>query len=324
MHRGIAGKRRQPVKITPSLFEEAGFTLVELLIALVMSVVVVGAVYYTFNSQQKSFSLINQKIDMQQEGRAALNFMMRDFRMAGARVPKSKALVITDATDGPDEVSLLFASPEEYFLSGYIIVSSATGRSDSIVVETMAGGSFAPKNSYYRNKNIVLVQRDESHSVIRKISKATGTGTQRTFTLEKSPASDVFGDTQNDISANYSNQYAFIVSTRSYHVKSGTLYVNANNGGHDQAVAENVEDLQFAYLDKNGTWYCDSKSDTSPPSSVADIRGVRINILVKTQIPDPDFRGRRPAIEDHDAASSADHYRRRWLHSFVMVRNMVY
>jgi len=100
--------------------------------------------------------------------------------------------------------------------------------------------------------------------------------------------------------------------------------VNANNGGHDQAVAENVEDLQFAYLDKNGTWYCDSKSDTSPPSSVADIRGVRINILVKTQIPDPDFRGRRPAIEDHDAASSADHYRRRWLHSFVMVRNMVY
>jgi len=174
MHRGIAGKKRQPVKITLSLFEEAGFTLVELLIALVMSVVVVGAVYYTFNSQQKSFSLINQKIDMQQEGRAALNFMMRDFRMAGARVPKSKALVITDATDGPDEVSLLFASPEEYFLSGYIIVSSATGRSDSIVVETMAGGSFALKNSYYRNKNIVLVQRDESHSVIRKISKATG------------------------------------------------------------------------------------------------------------------------------------------------------
>ncbi len=324
MNFDVTDKRRQLIEKTDDLFSEAGFTLVELLIALVMSVVVVGAVYYTFNSQQKSFSLINQKMDMQQEGRAALNFLMRDFRMAGARVPKAKAMVIIDATDRPDQVSLLFASPEEYFLSGYIIVSSANGNSDSIVVETMTGGSFAPRNTYYRNKNIMLVKRDGSHGVIRKIARATGSGTQRTFALETSPASTVFGDTQADITADYSNQYAFIVSANSYHVKSGTLYINPNNGGRDQALAENVEDLQLAYVDKHGTWYCDSNSNTLPPSSIADIRGVRINVLVRTRVPDPDFRGQRPAIEDHDAASSADHYRRRWIRSFVMVRNMVY
>jgi len=298
--------------------DRAGFTLIELLIALILSVVIVGAVYATFNSQQKSFSLTNQKVDMQQEGRAAMNLMMRDIRMAGSRIPKNKAMVITNSFTGPDQISVLYADPD--FLSGFVIKSAATGSSSSITVETQNGGAFEPNIKYYR-KNIILVKKDGSCSVIRKITAASGTGTQRAFTLTNSPASTVFGDSQADVSATYTDQYAYIVSAITYSISSSTLYVNTNTGGTNQPLSENTDDLQIAYLDKNGSWYCYDSSHTSAPTTIADIRAARINIITRTAIADPDFTGQRPSLEDH-AAGGSDHYRRRVLTSMIKIRNM--
>ncbi len=303
---------------------DAGFTLVELLIALVLSVVIIGAVYYSFNTQQKSFSLINQKVSMRQQGRAAIDFMMRDIRMAGSRVPKSKAMVITDSTQGPDQVSVLFASSEKDFISGFIITSSTNGSSDSVTVVTQDGSGFAPNNAYYK-KNIILMKRDGSCSVIRKIQNygVSGSGAYRIFQLTSSPASSIFGDSQADLSANYKNQYAYIVSTNTYSVSSHTLYLNENNGGPKVPLSENVDDLQIAYVDRKGTWYCTGSNSASPPS-IPDLSAVRITLLVRTAIPDPDFMGQRPAIEDHAAAKKTDHYRRRLLRSYVKIRNLGY
>jgi type IV pilus assembly protein PilW len=273
-----------------------GFTLIELLIALVLSIVIVGAGYATFNSQQKSFSLTNQKADMQQEGRAAINFIMRDIRMAGCQVPNAKALVITDSTSGPDQISILHA--DATFFSGFTITSSGTtGSSSSVIVETQNGGSFAASNLEYVGKNIILVKKDETNSVIRKITAASGTGTQRTFTLTASPASTVFGDSSSDIGATYTGQYAYIVSTNTYSISSETLYLNKNTGGGNQALAENADDLQIAYLNKDGTtWYCYDSSHTTAPATITDIRAARINLLTRTTVPDPDFTGKSNSL----------------------------
>ena len=261
---------------------------------------------------------------MQQQGRAAMNLLIRDLRMAGSRIPKSKALAITNSSTGSDQVSVLFASPESKFLSGFIITSTGTtGNSSSITVETQNGGDFAPNNSDYVGKNIILVKRDFSHSVIRKITGAsTGTTSdERIFTVTSSPASSIFGDSSGDISASYWRQFAYIVSTRTYSVSSGVLNINENTGGGSQPLAENVDDLQIAYLDKNGTWYCYDSSHTTAPSTVSDLRAVRINLVLRSAIADPDYTGRRQAVEDH-AAGGSDHYRRRYFRSFVKMRNM--
>jgi len=64
-------------------------------------------------------------------------------------------------------------------------------------------------------------------------------------------------------------------------------------------VAENIESLQFTYLDKNGN------VTANPP----DIRMVKVAVTAKTNRFDSDYKG-------------GDGYRRRILSSNIKVRNM--
>ncbi len=61
-----------------------GVTLIELLIALVLSAILTGGIYRTFIHQQKSYATREQVADMQQNVRVAINRMMREIRMAGS------------------------------------------------------------------------------------------------------------------------------------------------------------------------------------------------------------------------------------------------
>ncbi len=60
-----------------------GFTLLELLIAMLLTVIVSTAIYMAYNSQHKSYTVQEQVSAMQQNLRAAMYFMQRDIRMAG-------------------------------------------------------------------------------------------------------------------------------------------------------------------------------------------------------------------------------------------------
>jgi len=60
-----------------------GFTLVELLVALVISGVLMTAVYTTFQAQQNSYLAQEQVAEMQQNIRAGLDIMVSELRIAG-------------------------------------------------------------------------------------------------------------------------------------------------------------------------------------------------------------------------------------------------
>jgi type IV pilus assembly protein PilW len=62
---------------------EDGVTLVELLIAMALSGLVLGAVVNTFMAQRRSYALQEQVTAMTQGTRAALEMVTRDVRMAG-------------------------------------------------------------------------------------------------------------------------------------------------------------------------------------------------------------------------------------------------
>lgn len=63
--------------------DSKGVTLIELLIALVISAILVAGIYRTFVYQQKSYATQEQVADMQQNVRVAINRMIREIRMAG-------------------------------------------------------------------------------------------------------------------------------------------------------------------------------------------------------------------------------------------------
>ncbi len=62
---------------------EQGFTLVELLVAMVVASIVFAAIYSVYVVQQRHYIAQTQVAEMQQNIRAAMNLIMRDIRMAG-------------------------------------------------------------------------------------------------------------------------------------------------------------------------------------------------------------------------------------------------
>jgi len=60
-----------------------GFTIVELLVGMVVSLLAIGAIYSTFLSQHKSYLIQGEVAAMQQNLRAAMFYMQREIRMAG-------------------------------------------------------------------------------------------------------------------------------------------------------------------------------------------------------------------------------------------------
>jgi type IV pilus assembly protein PilW len=60
-----------------------GLTLIELMVALVISSMVIAAIFMAFNSQHKSYVVQERVAAMQQNLRAGMDMMVRDIRMAG-------------------------------------------------------------------------------------------------------------------------------------------------------------------------------------------------------------------------------------------------
>jgi type IV pilus assembly protein PilW len=77
-----------------------GFSLVELLIAIAISGIVLGAVSTLFIMQNKSYSVQEQVTEMQQNARAAMDIMTREIRMAGYDPSSSANASIVTATSG--------------------------------------------------------------------------------------------------------------------------------------------------------------------------------------------------------------------------------
>lgn len=76
---------------------DKGFTLIELFIAMAVSGIIASAIFTAFFSQQKSYLAQEQVSAMQQNLRAAMDIMMREFRMAGYDPHEDSGAGITEA-----------------------------------------------------------------------------------------------------------------------------------------------------------------------------------------------------------------------------------
>lgn len=63
--------------------KEHGFTLIELVIGLAITMILMGIAISIFNVQRKSYSMQEQVTEMQQTVRTAMDMMVREIRMAG-------------------------------------------------------------------------------------------------------------------------------------------------------------------------------------------------------------------------------------------------
>ncbi len=223
--------------------ENAGFTLIEVLIALAISGILLGGVYAQFTSQQASYLAQDQVVEMQQNLRAGISYMTQELRMAGYD-PYSSGTAGIETTN-PTSVVFTYVADDDKLDN-----DNADGDND-----TSTG--------------------------------ADETGELQTITFD---LYDAYGDGDNDIG----RQAGDSASTK-------------------RVIAENIEALEFRYLDADGAVVTDPN----------DIKTVQISILARVGKRDRNFSNNMTYTSASGAAWGPynDGFRRRFRIVTVYLRN---
>lgn len=254
-----------------------GLTLIELLIALVVSSILIVGLYQIFISQQKTYTVQDQVADMQQQIRVAIDQMTREIRMAGyggnllaifGNINGFTSII----TPGNNTITLLLADQV-----GVLKQSAMKGTNQLKVTNASMFNTDKKKYLCLNGLNNYLIQ-----SVI------TDTLTVTTPLTEDHRI----------------NEPVYIIKAITYSLGlSGgktVLRRNENTGGGSQPLAENIESLLFTYFDANG-------NVTSNPH---DIRMVRVGVTSKTTMADPGYKGgdgyRRRTLSSHIQVRNAE------------------
>jgi prepilin-type N-terminal cleavage/methylation domain-containing protein len=114
-----------------------GFTIVELMVALVLSFILVGAIYRTFTSQQKAYTVQDQIAETQQNARMAMNILVRDIRMAGYGMPDGGISI--DGTTYNNAIRI--QKGDQFHPSDSITLVGAFGAPSGYLSRTISSGS---------------------------------------------------------------------------------------------------------------------------------------------------------------------------------------
>jgi prepilin-type N-terminal cleavage/methylation domain-containing protein len=267
------------------LRQNKGITLIELLVALVITGILVSAVYRTFIGQQKTYAVQEQVVDMQQNVRAGINRMMREIRMAGfGNVSMLLPVTIGGRTfnnvvnlDTPAAGALTIVSGMGFTaLTGIpatnqITVNSLTDSQGNTLFDT--GG-----------RRYVSIGGVESYAITNIVGTTLTLGGNLTYNHPVGTP-------------------VFAIRAISYQVGMvdgrPTLLRNENTGAGAQPLVDNIPNLLFGFLDFNG----------NPTANPPDIRIVQVTMTARTNDSDPDYK-------------SGGGYRRRTIASNVHLRNM--
>jgi len=295
--------------------------------ALIIFSIAMTAVFATFISQQKSFTVQNRVAEMQQNLRQAVEYMSRDIRLAGYGIPDNvvipngviatgitsvRALYATDNTTGPDRIHILYLFDMDANQppttdngagvpanAGSITVSGTTGFLDT-------GGE------------LVLVT-DGATADLYETSAAAGTtltfGGTFTYDYNTGHAKSYAGGST-VAKARFAHYYIDSTTDPAH----PTLMVDRMGGAAAQPLADDIEDMQFEYgIDTDADGIVNNW--VSSPTTPSQIRQVRLYLIARTRLQEAGWSETRPALGNHGAAATPDGYRRRVYDIVIDVRN---
>ena len=336
---------------------ERGFTLVELMIALVIGSIVAAAAYQILVNQSRTYEVQDQSITMQRNARAALDFVCQELRQIGYGLENDEdtlaAVINNNQTTGnnieldTDSISFIANTIE-----ASIIAADAAGSATSLSVQASPNQAME-----FRVGDVVDVLDWNKRLFIHGLTVSGVTAEKGRYTIL-----DFSASLNTAVKAGYIITRTPVVIT--YRLNGTTLERGQTplSGGTTsfQPLVDDVEDFQLVYAfdndgdnqidvdgENNIIWAVDSNDDGRLDLRVKDdgttesmterveisgnprdckIRAVRINILVRTARENPDHRFRnlytRPSVEDRmEDDTGSDGYRRFLLQRIVKFRN---
>ncbi len=268
-------------RIKSLLHNIKGVSLMEVLIAMLMTGIVTAAIFKVYINQHKNWIVQDEITNMQQNARAAIDELTRQVRMAGHELPLGLPSIEAYDTN-PDTIVVNFTTGGCYLpIEHSMPQPSSELRADGHDVSCFQDGQFAyifhPDSGGGEFFMISHVQTGASHIQ------------HNSWPLTKTYDKDAIVVSL--------EQIKFFVDT------TDTAHPNMMMqlpGQAPQVYAENIQDLQFRYRMKNG-------AIVDVPAITENIREVLFTIIARIEKPDPDF--------PHDP------YRRRTYSSRVNLRN---
>jgi len=115
----IANQQHQPTMNIPRMKTTAGFTLVEIMVAITLSLVLLAGVGQIYASSKESFRVQHNNARMQENQRIAMEFLNRDIRQAGFSDTNAVVRAIAAAgndvggANNSDEITISLVSPTD-------------------------------------------------------------------------------------------------------------------------------------------------------------------------------------------------------------------
>jgi len=254
-----------------------------LMIALVISSILIAALYRVFITQQKTYIVQEQVVDMQQNARVGINRMMSEVRMAGfgsvGDVLGSGGVngFTQTITPGANSITIVGGFKQIRRDNGSpILISSASGNTITL--------NYATDDFDGTAHRFISIGGVESSTVLQRDVRVLTLGS--TLKINHPVGTPIF-------------KIQAITFTTGLSDGKSVLQRNENTGGGAQPLANNIENIQFEYFDAQG----------NPTANPANIRMVRVTITARTEKSDPGFK-------------SGDGYRRRQIASNIYLRNM--
>jgi prepilin-type N-terminal cleavage/methylation domain-containing protein len=321
---------------------DAGFSLIELVVSVGLMGVVVMYLMQSFTTQQRTYVMVDQVTEAQQNLRTISDLVEREIRLAGFMVDQAGAVCGVDRNNAPDTLfvsdagAIDPANATQATMGGRLPVGAAlvSGTQtltftlgDTVVLDGQpaydTNGDNVNDSDFQPNAGVIIYDRNSP-------SRGAACGTITRVTLPSTIVVNLAAWTLGGAAAG-----AQLVA-----VPAHVYQVNANAQllRDGLVVAEDVEDLQVAYFfDTNRNGRVDNGENPGsaagpayvPSNAVADntlLRELRVNFVVRTRGTDPTFReGLFQTTENRlpPAATAADPQLRRRIHSTtVRVRNV--
>jgi len=317
---------------------QRGFTLIELMVAMVLMAIVVGFAMQVAVSVTTAFRETRDAQGAERDVRSSVEYMSDVVRAASSGVQTADlrdvanctvapSIAVENHSNGPDKLTVLYAS-------GGVLTSLR-----SVVTGTSTSFDVADATGLAAGDAVIISNGDIGRLLpVTSVSAATGPATIGT-TAPTTACSTV-----------PMPGGGFAVGSIVLRGKVSRFYVaNANDGtpmlwmdpdgdgpAVGQPVAEGIEDMQIAVgvdLDGDGVltdaasttdeWFYNVAGDPAPPDpTVTRWNAIRISLVARTlRELGTQTQSTRPKLEDR-AAGALDVYRRRTLSTVIQIRNL--
>jgi len=326
---------------------KGGFSLIELLVAVAVLGIVVMYLTRTFTAQQRTYQVVDQVSEAQQNMRAVAALLERDVRQAGFMVPDGGAVCGIDSTNAPDT---LFVSDAEVinpdgFTQPELGAKAAGYAGGNGSDELTLTAVFPATSGALALDNEPSFDSDNDSTADSDFREGAGAILFDFANPERGRACGVVTDVQpaNQITVNFANSLvAFngsIHTTADLRVVPAHVYqiVNGNLERDGLVLAPDVEDFQVAYFyDLNEDGDADDNEfagAADEPAYVAgsddwepsELREVRLNFVTRSRSEDANTgfqEGLFEATENRAALTANDGFRRRVHTATIRLRNV--